>query len=156
MAHFAKGGKVLDLGCGNGILAKYIRALTNVEIVGVDYSRQAIDQGIQRGIPNCEFVCDDLRTFHPAQAYSMIIFNESLYYVSDCVAVLKRYRRYLQPDGFYVISMFRTPLTMRAWRKLKHPGDKILHDSCIEDGRTRHQWLVRVVSPPRQKEEELV
>jgi 2-polyprenyl-6-hydroxyphenyl methylase/3-demethylubiquinone-9 3-methyltransferase len=147
VAHFAKGGAVLDLGCGNGVLAKYIRALSSARLVAVDYSQQGIDQAVARAIPDCEFVCADIRTFQPSEAYSLIVFNESLYYLKDGADILRSYSRYLLPDGVYLISMFRTPLTKRAWRKVGEFGGKVLHENIIEDAKTRHQWVVRVVSP---------
>jgi SAM-dependent methyltransferase len=145
--HFANEGPMLDLGCGNGVLAKYIRALSTVRIVGVDYSQRAIDQAAAHAIPNCEFVCADIRTFSPSEAYSLIVFNESLYYLRDSAALLHRFTRHLLPDGVYMISMFRTPLTNRAWGRVGDFRGKVLHSNTIEDGRTRHQWRVRVIRP---------
>lgn len=47
---FSEGEKVLDVGCGNGIVAEYLKNNAGVQITGVDISKVAVDQAKRRGV----------------------------------------------------------------------------------------------------------
>ncbi|MBK8031336.1 MAG: class I SAM-dependent methyltransferase [Chloroflexi bacterium] len=71
------GDQVLELGCGNGMVAEYIAEQTGTHITGVDYSPQGVDQAQRRTAGKREhltFAVGDLNTLElPAATYDAII-----------------------------------------------------------------------------------
>lgn len=57
----------------------------------------------------------DLHGFESAARFDVIIFNQSLYYLNDPPAVLRRYAGMLAPDGHVIISMADQPSTRALW-----------------------------------------
>lgn len=47
--------RVMDVGCGPGQFAQYLRSRLLIPYFGIDYSSVAIDQAVARGIPNTSF-----------------------------------------------------------------------------------------------------
>lgn len=97
-------GRILDLGCGTGVLCDYLDRKQKYKYVGVDISSVAISRAKEKF--NLKFKCSDALSFSPAGKFDIIIFNEVLYY-TDFEAVLKKYCHVLKPDGIFIISIYR-------------------------------------------------
>ena len=64
--HDWKDKKVLDIGCGEGRLPCMIASAEASQVVGVDYSEEAIRNAADRfNLPNLQFVADDYRSIEP-------------------------------------------------------------------------------------------
>jgi SAM-dependent methyltransferase len=149
MRRYDRGGLVLDVGCGEGLLLEKFRPLSSAQLVGVDYSARAIDLANSKNIPGCEFVRGDYREFMPERSCSLIVFNESLYYAEEFGRVLSRYSDLLTPQGVFIVSMFQRMVTSRIWRELL-PCYRTLRSVRIEDDTFRRSWRIRVLQPLRR------
>jgi len=149
--YFRRGGDVLDLGCGEGLLCRSLTSDDCATYVGVDVSRVAIERAQSQADDSRQFVCADIQTFEPARRFDVIVFNEVLYYVSDAVSLLRRYERHLNPDGVLVVSMFDNPQTAANWAELTHAYE------CLDETRTHNtpsgrRWTCRALQARDNRE----
>jgi 2-polyprenyl-3-methyl-5-hydroxy-6-metoxy-1,4-benzoquinol methylase len=144
--HYLKpGGAILDVGCGEGILLDRLDPAKYSRYVGIDLSAEAIDQAASRQDARIEFVQADARTFVPREAFDVVIFNESLYYLEDPVGVVRRFARLLKAGGILVISMNSTVSGAKIWKALR-PHHTILDEVQVRHG-SRPPWVVKVLVP---------
>ncbi len=61
LSYMQNGGKLMDVGCGNGRDSLYFAA-NGLDVVGVDASEEAISRLKEKGAQNTLFVCDDFVT----------------------------------------------------------------------------------------------
>ena len=54
-----KGSKILDVGCGNGLL-NTLHLAKSFDVVGVDVSERQIAEA-RRNVPDADFICADIR-----------------------------------------------------------------------------------------------
>lgn len=99
-------GAILDIGCGNGVLAHYLSPPAAARYVGADISWVAVAAAQQAcaGL-GAEFLVADLRSWEPHTTAAVVVFNESLYYLVRPVRVVHRYAARLQPGSEIVVSM---------------------------------------------------
>lgn len=109
----AKGGSILDLGCGSGSTANELSAAAYRDYTGVDISEVAIERARKKTAENCrtdknQFFQSDVSTYVPTQQFDVILFRDSIYYIprAKIKAVLDRYSKYLKDDGVFVVRMW--------------------------------------------------
>ena len=71
-----KNPKILDLGCGEGILSNRLDENYYDYFLGMDFSSVSIEKANALQLKNAEFMCADIHTFVPKQKFDVIIFNE--------------------------------------------------------------------------------
>ena len=140
-------GPILDAGCGDGLLEARFRALSQTAVVGVDYSATAIRRACERAIPACEFICDDFRTLRRNLPFSVVVFNETLYYVEDYLEALAQMEHRLAGGGVIIVSMFRTLVTARMWRRIRK-RHAVLQHVTLGDAGTGVKWDLSVLGSP--------
>ena len=151
---FKPAGRVLDLGCGEGVLFEQIPHLDRVDYTGVDLSQVAIDVASRkvRDASTERFVCADLVTFEPAggAAFDVIVFNEVLYYLEDPIAVIHRYRAVLARDGLIIVSVFHENL--RTWKAISTLlANQCLQTTVVHDVSSGKRWHLGLYQErPRQ------
>jgi 2-polyprenyl-6-hydroxyphenyl methylase/3-demethylubiquinone-9 3-methyltransferase len=101
--------RLLDLGCGSGHLVQALGGETCIQrYVGVDISREAINQASHRVSPSIEFQVGDLATYVPNERFDCVVLNEVLYYLPAPERILANL---LQLDNvrksYYVVSIFQ-------------------------------------------------
>lgn len=113
-------GSLLDLGCGPGNTCFDMEPDDFESYTGVDISQVAVEQAIgQAGKVNLtgktEFVESDISEYTPSKKYNIILFRESLYYISTKMipGLLQKYAPYLQENGVFIT---------RIWNKNRYPG----------------------------------
>lgn len=136
-------GRVLDLGCGEGVLLEQIPPGARVDYTGVDFSQVAINVAVTkiRDASIQRFVCADLETFEPppGAAFDVIVFNEVLYYLADPRAVVRRYRTSLAPGGLMIVSIFHQ--NVRTWTAVSALlADQCLQATVVRDVSSGKQW----------------
>jgi trans-aconitate methyltransferase len=141
-------GPILDLGCGDGLLWKRYRPLSRSLLVGVDYSDTAVAKANSLRLPETEFRCADYRNFNFGRQFSVVVFNESLYYIDDFLDAISKAESFLSENGVIVVSMFDTLVTRRIWKSLMERR-KWLQSLSVQDHRSKRVWTIRVF--PRQE-----
>ena len=76
----AEGGRILEIGCGEGLLPERIGTSRYARYVGVDISSVAIERAKAKRHPNAKFVAEDASDFDPDAQFDLIVFNEVLEY----------------------------------------------------------------------------
>lgn len=97
-------GRVLDYGCGVGMLAEF--CLPNAYL-GVDFDKESIQTAKTR-YPNFRFDLD----VSEAEKFDTIISLAVIEHVSNPASLLKKFRVMLKPDGFIVLT---TPHPTFEW-----------------------------------------
>jgi len=108
---------ILDVGCGEGLLAQRLEPHAHEKYIGIDISNKAIEIAEQFN-KNCNltsFAVCDAESYIPPNTMDIIIFNESLYYFNDLVATMQHYDNFLNTDGHFIISMFDQPESDACW-----------------------------------------
>lgn len=136
-------GPMLDLGCGDGSLWKHYRSLSPSLLIGVDYAETAVAKANSLGLPNTEFRAGDYRRFDPGRKLSVVVFNESLYYIDDFLDAIAKAGSWLDDHGVVVVSMFDTLVTRRIWKCLAERGPWI-QSLSVHDHRSERTWTIRV------------
>jgi len=83
---FVKGEKVLDLGCGSGILGEKIREKLKKEVIGIDV--------VDKRVCNIPFkIYDGKRIPFPENLFDLVIISFVLHHTEDPVSILKEAKR---------------------------------------------------------------
>jgi len=93
------GSRVLDLGCGNGMISEYLSDQTGAHVTGIDFIEKAIQDARQRTQSKREQldfqVMDFLHLQFPPASFGVIISIDTLYFtdifetLSGCLPLLK-------------------------------------------------------------------
>jgi len=137
---------VLDLGCGSGVLRRWLPPSGRIEYVGVDLSKVAIDRAKQEWTDGpTDFIAMDIATYMPDRKFDIIIFNEVLYYFDQPGDILGRFAGFLKEKGRFIISLWDGPESRLAWRRSR--GSVTVVDAV----QTRHSsgvsWQIRLCRP---------
>jgi len=93
---------ILDIGCGNGKMLRYLQSKTGSYIHGFDYSEAAI-AGASKNFP-CR---SDFRTGvigetdYPDNSFDVVISMDSMYFAPNMTAFVGQIKRWLKPDGIF-------------------------------------------------------
>jgi len=140
-------GPMLDLGCGDGLLWKHYRPLSNSLLVGVDYSETAVAKANSLALPSAEFRAGDYRTLDAGRKFAVAVFNESLYYINDFLDAIVKAESWLDDRGVVVVSMFDTLVTRRIWKRLVERR-RWIQSLSVQDHRSKRMWTIRVFAGP--------
>jgi 2-polyprenyl-3-methyl-5-hydroxy-6-metoxy-1,4-benzoquinol methylase len=107
---------ILDVGCGEGLLAKKLTALDYEKYLGIDISSEAVAKAVKlRGDARTRFSVSNALTFVAQTPFDVIVFNQSLYYMPDPVGAIRRYAGFLTSSGRMIVSMYDCGRTRAAW-----------------------------------------
>ena len=140
-------GPMLDLGCGDGLLWKRYRPLSDSLLIGVDYSETAVAKANSLALSNVEFRVGDYRSFDPGRQVAVAVFNESLYYIDAFLDAIAKAESCLSDSGVVIVSMFDTLVTRRIWKKLLQRR-KWIQSLSVNDHRSKREWTIRVFPGP--------
>lgn len=127
--------RILDFGCGVGLLRDRISGVEISEYVGIDPSPGAIETARAAHGAKASFHVAHLPD--PALGkFDVIVCNEVLYYVEDLPAALARLRAALSPGGWLLSSIMR------------HPGDIALHRALAAGFEVIDSVFVKRLVPP--------
>jgi 2-polyprenyl-6-hydroxyphenyl methylase/3-demethylubiquinone-9 3-methyltransferase len=109
---YSNHGSILDLGCGSGNTGNELAFDAYDYYLGVDISRHALATAARRSEHNQrasknEYLCADILSYVPTRNYDLILFRESLFYVSETriPRLLYRYSQYLIDGGVFIVRM---------------------------------------------------
>ncbi len=105
------GDRLLDLGCGAGIIAEYISDQTGARVTGLDYAAPAIAVANERTAKKrtrLTFVTGDMNALDlPEQSFDAAISLDTLYWVADLADTLSQVVRTIKPGGQIGIFMLQ-------------------------------------------------
>jgi ubiquinone/menaquinone biosynthesis C-methylase UbiE len=103
--------RVLDVGCGTGLLATRLRReLPGAQVVGCDFSRGMLRQASAH-LPSSAWVQGDaLRLPFPEASFDALLSTESFHWFPDPAAALAEFFRVLGPGGRAFIALVNPPL----------------------------------------------
>jgi cyclopropane fatty-acyl-phospholipid synthase-like methyltransferase len=96
---------VLDIGCGNGKMLKYIQRRTGSSIHGFDYSENAISTARADNLPNSDFrtgIIDEI--IYPPQSFDLIVSMDTIYFTKDMGYIVKKVYDWLKKDGTFFVG----------------------------------------------------
>jgi 2-polyprenyl-3-methyl-5-hydroxy-6-metoxy-1,4-benzoquinol methylase len=145
--HFLKpGGRILEIGCGEGILQERLDPARYSRFVGVDVSAEAIQRA--KSDEKTAFVCADAAVWEPGEMFDLIVFNECLEYFDDPLAAVRHYEPSLAPGGAFLVSMFlgiETARTLRIWKWLE--SVYAVEDTTRVTNKAGYTWVLKVLRP---------
>ena len=154
LRHAMRPGALLDVGCGEAILAGYLDRVRVSRYVGVDIAQAALDLA-RLDRPWGTLACSALEDFAPAagERFGAIVFNEVLFFTDRPDAMLARYRGWLEPDGIVIVSMYQSPRAdsgarrsvEAVWRALDGPGWQPLDETSLTNATKQLTWRLRLV-----------
>jgi SAM-dependent methyltransferase len=102
-AQLSASSRVLDLGCGTGMLAEYVSDTTGAYVHGLDYSADAIALAMQRTVAKRHRVTFEVGNMDsldlPPRSFSVALSVDTLYMPRDLTATLTRVCELLVPGG---------------------------------------------------------
>lgn len=106
LSSLPKGSKILDIGCGNGLMAK-ILSREGFQVVGVDISQTATDTA-KRNVPEATFLKVDVDSenfpFKDGE-FDGIVSLEVLEHVKNLKHLTDEFFRVLRPNGRFAVSV---------------------------------------------------
>lgn len=142
--HLKPAGALLDVGSGDGVLRDRLHPAAFSRYVGIDFA-EAIARAQSRVDERTSFVAADMCTFTPDEKFDTIVFNESLYYATDPVAELGRYRSFLVADGVFLVSTHLKPKTEELWASMA--ARYALIDRVVVTNGAGVQWICGALDP---------
>ncbi len=96
-----EGEKILDLGCGEGILTEKIIA-SGADVLGVDNSAELIEGAQHRGL---KVACIDALEMTFDEEFDAVFSNAALHWMSPLSKIFENVYRALKPGGRFVAEM---------------------------------------------------
>lgn len=129
-SNLPKKGQVLDLGCGEGVIAKYLAKISTRSVIGVDADPKRLPN-IKKD--NLKFVTADIRKFKFAKADGVVV-SDVLHHMntSSQKKLLTNVNKNLKKNGVLIIKEIDTREFIRSrlsrlWDFLLYPKDKIFY-----------------------------
>lgn len=121
-------GIVVELGCGQGVIAQYLASTKTRQVIGVDNNKQRLSKSGQK---NLIFILADIRKYDLKNVDAFVI-SDVLHHISfqDQKNLLEKISKSLKKGGTLVIKdvdtgeFVRSRLT-RFWDFILYPKDKI-------------------------------
>lgn len=141
VGHFAPGGSVLDVGCGEGILLDRLRPYGISHYTGIDVSEAAIARCPSTEDGSVVFLVADAETYRSESSFDAVVMNECLYYFNDPIGAALSYRDALSEKGVLVVSQFESRRSSAIAKRLREVLP-LLEETRITN--RKGTWLVDV------------
>jgi ubiquinone/menaquinone biosynthesis C-methylase UbiE len=144
-----RGARVIELGCGDGALARRLADAGAQRVLAVDGSERMLALAAGRPHPRVRYLRADIETLsQPAASADCVVSSLALHYVRDYRGLVGRVARWLRPGGQFVFSMEHPVCTaanpMTGW--LTAGGGTVWPvDHYAEETGRSQQWLGRGV-----------
>lgn len=132
---YARKGRILDIGCGTGILVSMMKPDAFKHYLGVDVSPEAIARAQQSKSEKIHFEISDIQNYKCKDTFDLIVFEESLYYVPFFRRrLLQRCAQWLKPKGLFIVTV-ADPRRFRGMVKMIRRNFQIVDDRCFSNSR---------------------
>ncbi len=98
-------GKILDVGCGDGLISSMIKRATKANVYGIDISRKAVEKAKKRGIKAKILNVDRDEFPFGKNVFDAVFCGDLLEHVYDTERLLENIYLVLKPSGYLVISV---------------------------------------------------
>jgi len=133
--------RVLDIGCGTGLLTSRIRAVfPRARIVGCDFSGGMLAHAARRD-PSVHWVQGDGgRLPFADRAFDTIVSTEAFHWFPDQAAALAEFFRVLEPGGRLFLALMNTPAAPVS--AALHAGSRLLGEPFYwPSNRQMREWV---------------
>jgi len=139
-------GKILDVGCGQGVLFYYLEErLEVVDYVGVDISFEAVKKADKK-FRGSKFMVLDFEKKKLDRKFDVIIFNETLYYFNNPLKKLDMaIKNNMNAEGIVIVSMCDFTGHDKIWDRIE--GKYQLIDTKSIVNVKGQKWKVAVIRP---------
>lgn len=120
-ARLRRGMKVVDVGCGTGVIAGHARDIVGEggEVVGVDPSEGMLAVAKEQGRITSSHVAGGDALPLPDRHFNMVTMGYALRHVNDLVTTFREYLRVLRPGGTVLILEITPPRSKLSHIMLK-------------------------------------
>jgi 2-polyprenyl-3-methyl-5-hydroxy-6-metoxy-1,4-benzoquinol methylase len=125
---------ILDVGCGEGTLKTHIGHVGYEQYLGIDLSQTAVEIARTRDDDSrAEYLQADAATWVPPRHFDVVLFVESLYYLTRRAETIRRYTA-ASHASHVVVSAFRGIGSRVLWLELGELGTA-LHKFTVRNAR---------------------
>ncbi|MCX6816286.1 MAG: class I SAM-dependent methyltransferase [Candidatus Beckwithbacteria bacterium] len=127
--------KILDVGCCEGTLGKYLKQHKQAVVFAIDISSQAITQAQKNLDQAFTLNIETDRLPFPQKSFDVIICADILEHLFDPLAVLKKLKPFLKNNGIFILSIPNIANIKIRWNLLLgrfyYQKDGIMDDSHV-------------------------
>jgi 2-polyprenyl-3-methyl-5-hydroxy-6-metoxy-1,4-benzoquinol methylase len=141
--------RILDVGCGSGLLRERLAAAPFERYVGIDPSPAALERAKPLEDERTTFVLAE-RASPEMGTFDAVVSNEMLYFVDDVDDFLNHVNDILEPGGHLLSSIWRHPRDVLLHRSLHEHFELVdAVDVVQRSGAVRPVWRVFCHEKPR-------
>jgi SAM-dependent methyltransferase len=136
---YARGGSLLDLGCGLGNTPNEMAAGLYERYMGIDISQEAVEMARKRTeengrAHNTRFAQSDISAYVPDAKYNVILFRESAFYMpaTTLKTELHRYAAFLDDAGVFIVRMSGAIKAARTIERMIEENFRVVEKQKIE------------------------
>ena len=118
-------GPVLDIGCGNGALLRWLHARHGVEVIGLDRAEDALTEAREL-LPSGRWVAGDAQDFAPEQPVAMVCCVGGPHLGGTLETHLDTLQRWVRPGGTVLVGE-------GFWKSLPPPEYVAATGIAVED-----------------------
>lgn len=107
------GKRLLDLGCGVGMISEYISDVTGASALGLDYAPEAVKAALDRTVQKrdrLDFIQGDMNDLHlEPGSFDAVLSLDTLYWAVDLEATVAKLAKTVRSGGQICIFMMQGP-----------------------------------------------
>ncbi|MBN2042170.1 MAG: class I SAM-dependent methyltransferase [Candidatus Aenigmarchaeota archaeon] len=99
-----RNGRILDVGCGDGLISSMLAKRTGAKAYGLDISKNSIEKAKTRGVEAAAVNIDRDGIPLPENYFDGVLCGDIIEHIYDTEGLIENVRKVLKPNGYVVIS----------------------------------------------------